>query len=85
MANGRKDHSPVQHTGSPGQTPPDSGIDQVLHLLDVVVETQVLGAEDGKRTDDAVVTTTGPARRDDELPIADADTYISPAVQRGGQ
>jgi hypothetical protein len=35
--------------------------DLVLHLVDVVVEAQVLGAEDGKRTDDAVVTTMVPA------------------------
>jgi hypothetical protein len=49
----------------------------------VVVEARVFGAEDGIRTDDAVVTTTGPARRDYELPIADA--YISPAAHRGGQ
>ncbi len=60
--NGRRDRSPVQHPGSPGQMPPDCGNDQVLHLLDVVVEAQVLGAEDGKRTDDAVVKTMVPAR-----------------------
>ena len=46
----------------------------MLHLVDVVVETQVLGAKDGKRTDDAVVTTTVPARvimRDQSLPARD--------------
>ena len=33
----------------------------------------MLGAEDGKRTDDAVVTTTAPARRDYEPSVSDFD------------
>ncbi|HYN31710.1 MAG TPA: SDR family oxidoreductase [Ilumatobacteraceae bacterium] len=42
MVNGKKDHSPVQHPGSPGQTPRGGGIDQVLHSASIIAAERMV-------------------------------------------
>lgn len=56
-----------------GQTQRDRDLDQALRYLDGDDDARAVEAKDGKRTDDAGVTTIGPGLRDDELLTANLD------------